>query len=203
MFRLDEFSRGRVAIFLDRDGTIVVDRSYPRLPEDMVLLDGAREAFENFKKIGCILFLFSNQSGVARRLLTMDDVEACNRRMLKLLGTDGDIFAEICMAPEFPSDNPIYRKPSPKFIVEMMEKHGLATENCYMVGDKKSDVLAGTNAGVSSILIAKNDEIGTEILGDCRGESVKIFPSILYFSRWLSHGHRPDQGESSFLPGPR
>ncbi|MDR1414108.1 MAG: HAD-IIIA family hydrolase [Puniceicoccales bacterium] len=167
----------RIAVFLDRDGTIIEDKNYLKNPEDVVLLGGAREAIEILKNMGCLLFLFSNQSGVGRGFFTADDVQMCNCRMVELLGCGEKIFDEICLAFESPWEISVYRKPSPKFIIEMMEKYKLLPENCYMVGDKESDVLAARNAAITPILISNCSD------SDFKG--INIFSSIFSFSNWL------------------
>ena len=185
-------AKDKMAVFLDRDGTIIVDKNYLRNPKGVELLEGAREAIGKLKSFGCRLFLFSNQSGVARGLLTVDDVRACNRRMVELLGCVDGVFEGICMATELPSDNPVYRKPSPKFIVEMIEKYDLSPGNCYMVGDKESDVLAAMNAKINPVLIGENFESNASFSSNSGG---MVFPSILTFSNWLisSSGEPPPQ----------
>ncbi|MDR1433265.1 MAG: HAD-IIIA family hydrolase [Puniceicoccales bacterium] len=174
--------KSKIAIFLDRDGTIIVDKNYPSDPEGVELLSGAREAITLLKNFGCLLFLFSNQSGIGRGLLTFDDANACNRRMVTLLGCGDGVFDEICMATEAPSADPIYRKPSPRFILEMIEKYGLSKKNCHMVGDKESDVFAGINAGINSALILENLEGNGNFSANFDWQ---VFPSILVFSNWL------------------
>ncbi|MDR1595919.1 MAG: HAD-IIIA family hydrolase [Puniceicoccales bacterium] len=177
----------KVAVFLDRDGTIIVDKNYIKSPDEVELLPSAREAIGMLRDFGCLLFLFSNQSGVARRLVTVGDVAACNGRMIELLGDRGEVFDEICMAYEEPSANPIWRKPSPKFIVTMVEKYNLFSKNCYMVGDKESDAMAGINAGINAVLIRKNSLVPALI--DCEiAKNIAIFPSILEFSKRLTLG---------------
>jgi D-glycero-D-manno-heptose 1,7-bisphosphate phosphatase len=172
----------RTAVFLDRDGTVIVDKHYLKEPTEVELLAGAREAMENFRKINCLLFLFSNQSGVSRGFLTLEDVELCNSRMLELLGCRNDVFAEICVAPEMPNDMSGYRKPSPRFILEMMKKYDLSAKKSYMVGDGENDVLSGLNAGINSILISPGSH---KIPGAQRFRNTMIFRSILDFSLWL------------------
>src|SRR5882757_2370367 len=143
----------RRALFLDRDGTLIVDRKYLADPEGVTLLPMVREALLLAMNRGCMLFLFSNQSGVGRGYFTLADAEACNRRMLKLLDLPAPGFSEICLAVETPEAPPLYRKPSPRFILEMIRQHDLDQANTWMVGDKLDDVAAGINAGVNPVLV--------------------------------------------------
>ena len=80
------------ALFVDRDGTIIADVHYLSDPDRVALLPGAGEALIRAKKAGCLVFLFTNQSGIGRGYFGWDAVEACNRRMLELMGVDEDFF---------------------------------------------------------------------------------------------------------------
>jgi D-glycero-D-manno-heptose 1,7-bisphosphate phosphatase len=132
-------------IFLDRDGTLIVNRHYLADPAGVELLPGVRDALHGLAADGYKLFLFTNQSGVGRGMFTMETVHRCNERMTQLLGIG---FVDTCIAPEAPDQPSVYRKPSPKFIVEMIAKHGLNPRSSWMVGDSDADVQAGLNAGV-------------------------------------------------------
>ena len=140
-------------LFVDRDGTIIADMHYLSDPDRVALLPGAGEALIRAKKAGCLVFLFTNQSGIGRGYFGWDAVEACNLRMLELMGVDKDFFDGACIAPETPDEPPVYRKPSPKFVQETIKERDLKPENCFTVGDKWSDALAGLDAGARGALV--------------------------------------------------
>lgn len=141
------------AVFLDRDGTLIENRHYLGSPEGVTLLPGVGEALARARDAGAKLFLFTNQSGIGRGYFTLADVEAQNSRMLALLGLGADLFAGVCIAPERPDGPSVYRKPSPRFIHEMLTAHALATEAAWMVGDAPADWEAGLNAGINAAAI--------------------------------------------------
>jgi len=143
----------RTALFIDRDGTLIIDKGYLSDPAQVELLPGAKSALVDFVSAGYLLFLFTNQSGVGRGLYAFDDVIACNRRMLDLLELPAPGFAEICIAPEGPDDPIVYRKPSPRFIHEMIARHDLDSAQSWMAGDKLSDVQTALNAGIRPVLL--------------------------------------------------
>jgi len=147
------------AIFLDRDGTLIENRHYLASPEGVALLPGVREALMRARAAGSKLFLFTNQSGVGRGMFKLEDVEAVNRRMIEVLGLGDNLFTGICVAPERPDEPPVYRKPSPRFIQEMLAEHGLAAEAAWMVGDAPSDWEAGINAGVRTAAIVPDPAV--------------------------------------------
>lgn len=136
------------AIFLDRDDTLIPDRPYLSDPAGVELLPGVTDALRQARALGYQLFLFTNQSGIGRGYYTLADAERCNARLVELLGLGADIFTDICIAPEAPDQPAVYRKPSPRFILESIARHRLDPAHCWMVGDRESDLLAGLNAGI-------------------------------------------------------
>ena len=149
------------AVFLDRDGTLIFNRDYLRDPAWVELIPGARDAAHSLLAAGWLLFLFTNQSGVSRGYYTLDDVAACNARLLELLALPPPGFTAVCVAPEGPGDPVVYRKPSPRFILEMIAAHNLDPAQCWMVGDSASDVHAGLNAGIRAVLVSPPRGTGT------------------------------------------
>ena len=140
----------RRALFLDRDGTIILDKDYLADPAGVEVIPGVPAALRRVQSLGYLLFLFTNQSGIGRGFHTLDDALRVNERMEELLGLPRPIFTEICIAPEAPGQPSLYRKPSPRFIHEMLAKHRLDPAHCWMVGDRESDIAAGIAAGLRS-----------------------------------------------------
>jgi D-glycero-D-manno-heptose 1,7-bisphosphate phosphatase len=145
------------ALFLDRDGTIIVDKHYLADPAGVELIPGVRSALQRARELGYKLFLFTNQSGIGRGLYTLDDVLLVNARMETLLALASPLFTELCIAPEAPDQPSLYRKPSPRFIEEMIAAHHLDPAHCAMIGDRPSDAQAGLNAGIRSIAICTGE----------------------------------------------
>lgn len=179
MDALQSNSGGR-ALFLDRDGTIIPDKHYLADPAGVELLPGVAAALGRARDLGYRLFLFTNQSGVARGYFTLDDVHRCNARMEELIGLPAPLFTDICIATEGPNDPPLYRKPSPRFILESIARHGLDPRHCWMVGDREGDIDAGLNAHIRSVAVCsgKHDAAGWAAVGR---PGVPIFPSLVEF----------------------
>jgi D-glycero-D-manno-heptose 1,7-bisphosphate phosphatase len=150
-------SAERKAVFLDRDGTLIINRHYLSDPAGVELLPGAREALHRLRAEGYLLFLFTNQSGVGRGMFPLEAVHRCNDRMFELLDLPAPGFSGVCIAPESPDVPPVYRKPSPRYILEMLSLHRIAPDQAWMVGDGSADVEAGLNAGVR---VARVDPTG-------------------------------------------
>ena len=177
------------ALFLDRDGTLIVDKHYLASPAGVELLPGVPDALRRARELGYQLFLFTNQSGIARGLHTLDDVLRCNARMEELLDLPAPLFADICIATEGPDDPPSYRKPSPRFILESIDRHGLDRGQSWMVGDREGDIDAGINAGINAAAVCtgKYDAAAWAALSR---PNVPVFPSLVDFVATLGEPAR-------------
>lgn len=142
-----------LALFLDRDGTLIVDEGYLSDPKKVCLLPEVRETLTCLKEKNSLFFLHSNQSGIGRGYYTFKEANACNQRMLDLLGLGNDFFTDICLATGTPENPCPYRKPSPRFIVECLQKYHLNSKKCWMIGDRLCDVEAGLAANVNAICL--------------------------------------------------
>jgi D-glycero-D-manno-heptose 1,7-bisphosphate phosphatase len=141
------------ALFLDRDGTLIVDRDYLQDPAGVELLPGTTAALRRARLLGYRLYLFTNQSGIGRGYFSLADVHRCNDRMKTLIGLGDAVFDGVCIAPEAPDQASRYRKPSPAYLMETIAADGLDPKQCYMVGDKEADVLAGLAAGIGAVAV--------------------------------------------------
>ena len=171
----------RPALFLDRDGTLIEEVPYLANPSKLQLLPGVPEALKSLQDEGFLLLVVSNQSGVGRGYFTLDTVHECNRRMLELLGLPTDFFVDVCLATERPDEEPVYRKPSPRFILEMAEKHDLDLAQSYMVGDKKLDLETATNAGVRGVLVKTGKPITEEVRACADERDPRVFDDLIAF----------------------
>lgn len=128
----------------------------------MELVPGTAAALRRARALGYRLFLLTNQSGIGRGLYTMEDTHRCNARMEELLALPPPAFDGICIAPEAPDQPSRYRKPSPAYILEKMAEFSLDPRNCWMVGDRESDIDAGLNAGIraAAVCTGKYDAAG-------------------------------------------
>ena len=175
------------ALFLDRDGTLILDKHYLADPAGVEIIPGVRDALHRARNLGYHLFLFTNQSGIARGLHTLDDVLRCNARMEELLDLPAPIFTDICIAIEGPDDPQLYRKPSPRFINESILRHGLDRAHCWMVGDREGDIDAGINARIRSAAVCtgKYDAAGWAALAR---PGIPVFHSLSEFVATLEPG---------------
>lgn len=144
------------AVFLDRDGTIMVDHGYVSDPAQVELIEGVHEALLQLQEAGFLLFIVTNQSGIGRGYYTEAQMHRVHERLLELL--PGVRFTEIYFAPEAP-DQPSYgRKPSPAFLHEAARRYGIDLSRSYMIGDKLSDLQCGIRAGVRRSILVRTGE---------------------------------------------
>jgi histidinol-phosphate phosphatase family protein len=137
------------AVLLDRDGTLIEDVPYNGDPARVVPVPAAGEALARLREAGVPTAIVSNQSGVARGLLTHADVLAVHGRMTELLGPLGPL--EYC--PHGPDDGCACRKPAPGLVLRAAGRLGVRAAECALIGDIGADVDAARAAGARAILV--------------------------------------------------
>jgi D-glycero-D-manno-heptose 1,7-bisphosphate phosphatase len=173
------------ALFLDRDGTLIIDKHYLSDPAGVELLPGVADGLHRARELGYLLFLFSNQSGIGRGYYTLADAERVNARMEEMIGLPRPLFADVCLATEKPDEPIVYRKPSPRFIIEMLAKHRLDPAQTIMVGDRELDVEAGLKAGVRAAGIA-NGKLDRAAWAKFDFPGVPIYDDFAAFAKTLT-----------------
>ena len=143
------------AVFLDRDGTLNVEKEYLCDPAKLEIFPGAGAALKRLQDAGFLLFIVTNQSGIGRGYYTLDDMHAVNARLCAEFAKDDVHFAKIFFSPEHPAEPSRGRKPSPQFLLDACAEFGVDLGRSYMVGDKLIDVLCGRNAGVRQSLLVR------------------------------------------------
>jgi len=151
------------AVFLDRDGTLIVEKNYLHRPEEVEVFPGAGAALKRLADAGFKLLVVTNQSGIGRGLFTLADAEAVNARVSQEFAQAGVQFEKTYIAPEAPDQPSRGRKPSPQFLFDAREEFDLNLAASFMVGDKLLDLECGWNAGVQkSILVRTGYGAGVE-----------------------------------------
>lgn len=154
------------AAFLDRDGVInerVAIHDYIRKWEDFRFLGQAAEAIALLNRSGYLVVLVSNQRGVARGLLTMDTVDAIHRNMRAELARRGARIDGIYVCPHDVGECRC-RKPDIGLFLQAEREFEIDKTASWMVGDEETDVEAGRNYGVRTILIGERRQSGCDML---------------------------------------
>jgi D-glycero-D-manno-heptose 1,7-bisphosphate phosphatase len=150
----------RRAVFLDRDGTINVEKNYLHKTEDFEFIPGAPEAIKSLKDAGFLVIVVSNQSGIGRGYFDADAVDQLHRHIqgeLARLGTSIDAFY---FCPHHPDEGLgeykivcDCRKGQPGMLLQAAREHDIDLTQSFMVGDKLADIEAGEHAGCQSLLV--------------------------------------------------
>ncbi|XKM13566.1 D-glycero-beta-D-manno-heptose 1,7-bisphosphate 7-phosphatase [Orbaceae bacterium ac157xtp] len=154
------------AIFLDRDGTINIDYNYVYKIDEFHFIDGVIEAMEELKKMGFLLVITTNQSGIARKKFTEEEFQTLTEWMDWSLQDKGVELDGIYYCPHDPLVTKCEcRKPNPGMIQMAAKDLNIDIANSYMVGDKLSDLLSGKRAGVKkTVLVQTGDRITDEVI---------------------------------------
>lgn len=145
------------AVFLDRDGTLNEDPGYISDPEKVVLFPDTGRALAKLKQYGFLLIVISNQSGIARGMMTSKDVDAVNEKLNTLLSEYKVRIDAFYYCPAHPDYSAVEdcdcRKPSPKLVIEAAKEFNVDLQKSYFIGDSVSDIKCGKNAGLKTILV--------------------------------------------------
>lgn len=147
-------------IFLDRDGNINVEKDYLHKVEEFEFIDGAREAIKIFNELGYLVVVVTNQSGVARGYYDENSVKTLHDYLQKEVEKIGGHIDGFYYCPHHPEKgigeyklDCNCRKPEPGMFLEAQKDLDIDFSSSIMVGDKISDVKAGENLGMRSILV--------------------------------------------------
>jgi len=173
------------AVFLDRDGTIIRDTGYPSTIDDLILLPGAAKAIETLNELGLKVVVVSNQSGVGLGFFdeaTVDHFHAELRSQLKGLGARIDAFY-YCPHPPGTNGETVCgcRKPGAGLINQAANELDIQLGLSFVVGDKISDIIAGSSAGCRTILLDMNHS--PETASGPRPDH--IAPDLLAAAEWI------------------
>ena len=140
-----------LAVFVDRDGTVMEDCDYCSDPKDVRIFPGVAEALWRLKSNGFKLIIITNQSGIGRGLFTVAQYRAVEAEVLRQLG-DGLIDA-IYFCPDVPGQPSSCRKPAPGMILQATRERQIDLSRSFFIGDKEIDAECGRNAGVRTIRV--------------------------------------------------
>ena len=165
------------AVFLDRDHTLIEDPGYISDPSSVRLLPGVELAMKSLAQVGYKLIVVTNQSGVARGLLTEDALEKIHTEMRRQLSEKGAHLDAIYYCPYHPegtvegyAEDSELRKPHPGMLLRGAQEFGIDLSQSWMVGDSPRDIEAGYRAGCRTIRLRTRPSAG---IGGVEDEDVQ------------------------------
>jgi len=150
------------ALFLDRDGTIIIDKGIDLNPNKIVFMEGLFQLLEAAKKESFKIIIVTNQTVVSKGLKTYREMKMLNDVILKRINIKLgiNVFDRVYFCPFHPNANinryrfdSYFRKPQPGMLFKAQGKFNLDLKKSLMVGDRTSDIVAGNLAGCKTIMI--------------------------------------------------
>ena len=163
----------KAAVFFDRDGTLIEDPGYLNHPDQVQLLDGAAEVLKELKGLDYQTVVVTNQSGVARGIVSEEMLGRIHERLGKLLAQKGAALDGIYYCPYHPEgvipkyrQDSDWRKPAPGMLLAAAEEMDIDLTRSWVIGDSERDIEAGRRAGCHTILLraasADQEKTGTD-----------------------------------------
>ena len=155
----------RPAVFLDRDGTIIHDTAYIADPDDVRLIDGAAPAIARLNAAHIPVIIVTNQSGIARGLITIAQYESVHQRVLELLALGGASIEAAYYCPHHPDFGGACecRKPGTLLYRRAAEEHAIDLARSWYVGDRWRDVAPALTLGGTGILVPTRETDPAEV----------------------------------------
>jgi histidinol-phosphate phosphatase family protein len=125
------------------------------------ILPGVASALSALQRQGWKLVIVSNQSGVARGLISNEEAQAVHQRFLDLMQANGVTFLASYFCPHLPDAGCECRKPSPVLLQRAAAEHGIDLARSWMIGDREDDIRCGKNAGCSTIWL-RNEKFSVD-----------------------------------------
>ncbi len=155
--------RPTLAVFLDRDGTVIQDTGYLDDGDELKLIEGADQALRIFAEASFKIVIISNQAGLARGIFTEDKLQPVHNRFMEVIAAAGVELAACYYCP-FYGDGKVEkfcktsdaRKPAPGMILRAASRLNICLPQSWMIGDRWDDVGCGIAAGTHTVKLSGN-----------------------------------------------
>ena len=167
----------KLAIFLDRDGVLIESRpDYVRTRDEVVIYPTALEALAKVSRSSYMIVIATNQSGVGRGWIDVEEADAINRQLVIEVVKAGGRIDAVCMCIHTPEQECDCRKPKPGLLLHATGLLGLDLANSVMIGDAISDLEAGEAAGVGKVALVRTGR-GEEQL-ELNGDVTEVYEDL-------------------------
>lgn len=160
------------ALFLDRDGTMIVDRDYLRDPAQVTLLEGALDGLQALQASGIPLVVVTNQSGVGRGWIAPEELDAVHRELERQLAGNGVALAGIYSCPHRDDEGCECRKPGTGLVLQAARDLGLELDGAALAGDKAADIILARRLGMTPFLVTSGYGATTLMEGGAEADYV-------------------------------
>jgi len=179
--RKDDGESSKGAVFLDRDGTLIEDNGYLSNVRDIYIFPETIEALRKLQE-RYVLFIVSNQTGVSKGLITMDDVNRINRYLEDIFLRNGVYIKEWYTCPHAREENCRCIKPNPYFLQKAAGDYRISLPHSYVIGDHPHDVHTGDNAGATGLYVCTGHGKKHR---DGLGPDTTVFENIGKAAEWI------------------
>ena len=143
-------------IFLDRDGVINKEANYLHKIDSFQFIDGIFDACQYFIMLDYKIIVVTNQSGISRGYYSENDYQELTQWMLAQFKERDISILEVLHCPHSPQSNCNCRKPKPGMLITAKDKYNISMSESWLIGDKESDIIAATNAGIDKTILVKS-----------------------------------------------
>lgn len=147
----------RKAIFLDRDGVINVDKNYVYKISEFEFIPEIFDVLKYLQNLDYLLFIITNQSGIARGYYTKEDFFKLNIWMINEFKKENIFISQVEFCPHHPMENCKCRKPKMGMIENILKNYDVDLSNSWLIGDNLSDIDCARNAGIKNMIKINNE----------------------------------------------
>ena len=151
-------NKEQILVLLDRDGTLIENIRFLKKVSDIKIKDRVIESLRKLDQVKYKLVVVTNQSGISRGLVTVEEVDKIHKNLKKLFAMQGVKLENFVYCPHQQIDNCICRKPRSQMIVELIKLSKANNNQVYYIGDNWTDILASHNFVKKTYLISNQKD---------------------------------------------